>query len=383
MEGYVLTAQDMKELISSGAIFSKERINIMDRVKPSSFEPTLGDTAYEVTAAFLPEPGKKVMDQVKDRLVKKIDLKSGGRLEVGNAYIIPLKEGFDLTGEKGLQAKCNPRSRMGRIDFFLRLMLDGVSSYDKVPMNYQGGAYVLAIPHSFPIIAYEGIPIVQLRFTYGNPILSDIETKACINKSGGIELFSTVGNKMYSPDVCIDGGLINTVNLTPSKLIGFKAKKFEGPKEEWPAIDLKKDKKTGGHDVLTFFEPITKTSRGDTLILEPDTFYLLQTFQRIRVPDNFCTDIVAIDAALGEYRSHYAGFVDAGFDGTLTLEIRVFSKTELRHNQPVCRVICERLDKLTEVKYGAVIQSAHYLQAWPNPGAYFNLDSIKNLINGN
>ncbi|MBS3112077.1 2'-deoxycytidine 5'-triphosphate deaminase [Candidatus Woesearchaeota archaeon] len=378
MEGYVLSSQDIVSLIDHGSIFSENPIDLKNRIKPASFEPTFGSEAFEITAAFLPEIGKNIEEQIERRLVKKINLRNSYRLEVGKAYVIPLQEGFDLSGEKEIHAKCNPRSRCGRIDFFLRLLVDGVDSYDKIPLNYVGKAYVLAIPHSFPIIAYTGFPGVQLRFMIGNPELSDSEIKKSINGKDSLELFRQNGSKIFSPDVGIKKGLINTVNLTPGSLLGFKAKKFEGTNESWPAIDLKK---IGWHDVNLFFIPLTESING-SLILEPDTFYLFQTLQVIKVPDNFATDIVPIDATLGEYRSHYAGFVDPGFNGTLTLEVRVFSRTELRHNQAVCRIVCEKLNKFTNIKYSE-INSAHFNQNWPNPGAFFNMNTIKELINQN
>ena len=375
MSGSVLSSQEINaKLLEQGVIFTKGDLD-KSRIKPASMDICFGDEAFELEATFLPEAGRAVFDQIKDRTKRRFSLNNGARLEVGNTYAIPLQLGIDLRGDReGIQAKFNPRSRMGRIDFFLRALLDGVRFYDKVPANYKGDVFVLAQPCSFPIIAYPGVPAVQARFYTGDPFLTDTQIRRSMNNTREIELYEGE-RRLFSSDIEIRDGVTNTVDLK-GQILGFKSKKFPGRREEWPAIDLKKE---GAHDVLDYFEVIVDKKDG-ILVLDPETFYLFQTVQGFKMAPNLCADIAATDAAIGEFRSHYAGFVDPGFTGTITLEMRVFSRTELRHGQPVCRTIYEAMEHPAEVEYGDSIGSAHYKQSHPNPGAYFDMKQLKSLI---
>ena len=49
------------------------------------------------------------------------------------------------------------------------------------------------------------------------------------------------------------------------------------------------------------------------LIVEPEEFYVFASKERIRVPHHLAAEMVAYDVGIGELRTNYAGFFDAGF----------------------------------------------------------------------
>lgn len=385
MQGYVLSAQEMKAvLLATGAVFRKGGRITDEAVKPSSLECELGDEAFEIDATFLPEQGKSIREQVKERTKSEFSLSEGGLLEVGKVYAIPLRTSFDLTRTPdSIHGKFNPRSRIGRLDLFLRVCLDGVPFFDKIPPSFRGDAFVFAEPCSFPVIAYPGVSVVQARFMVGDPVLSDEEIMRRLNVDQDLALYDLEERRLYSSDVDIKNGMANTLDLT-GKLIGFKAKTGEvNPINLKHTVEKKdgKDVVGTGHKVLDYFDIIRAEDLIDRrLVTEQRGFYILQSLQILKIPPNLCADIAHSDASIGEFRSHYAGFFDAGFEGTMTLELRSDNRAILRHGQPICRTVYERMKEKTEVQYGAAIGSAHFGQRHPNPGAYFNQTELIDIL---
>ncbi len=385
MQGYVLSAQETKALLlENGAVFRKGGRISDEAVKPASLECELGEEAFEIDAAFLPDQGKSIYAQVQGRTKRRFSLSDGGLLKVGKAYAIPLSTSFDLTRtQDSIHGKFNPRSRIGRLDLFLRVGLDGIPFFDKIPASFRGDAFVFAEPCSFPVIAYPGVPVVQARFMVGDPVLSDEEIMRRMNVDQDLVLYDLEGRRLYSPDVDIRGGMTNTLDLT-GKLIGFRAKASEMNPINLRSTVAKKDGKDvvgTGHKVLDYFDIIKAEDLTDgRLITEARRFYILHSSQVLKISNNLCADIAHSDASIGEFRSHYAGFFDAGFEGTMTLELRSDSKAILRHGQPICRTIYERMKENTDVHYGNAIGSAHFGQKHPNPGAYFNQADLVDLL---
>jgi dCTP deaminase len=65
-----------------------------------------------------------------------------------------------------------------------------------------------------------------------------------------------------------------------------------------------------------FWEPIYAT-KDAKVILEPEAFYIFASKERIRVPSNLACEMMAYDTGSGELRTHYAGFFDSGFGGSV------------------------------------------------------------------
>ena len=98
------------------------------------------------------------------------------------------------------------------------------------------------------------------------------------------------------------GGLTLTVNLDQST-VGYKCRQSSGVILDFGSKD---------HDPEDFFERIQRPKNGH-LLLRRDEFYILSTRECIRVPPTFACEMVAYDPSKGEFRSHYAGFIDPGF----------------------------------------------------------------------
>ena len=98
-------------------------------------------------------------------------------------------------------------------------------------------------------------------------------------------------------------------------------------------------------------------------MLEPEQFYVFATRERLVVPPDLCAELVAFDATKGELRTHYAGFIDAGFGWSptggagakLVLEIRTHDVPFLlEHGQPLFRVEFMRNEALPDRIYGDI-----------------------------
>ena len=50
-----------------------------------------------------------------------------------------------------------------------------------------------------------------------------------------------------------------------------------------------------------------------SLILDPDEFYILASKEAVQVPPDYAAEMVPFDPLVGEFRVHYAGFFDPGF----------------------------------------------------------------------
>ena len=123
------------------------------------------------------------------------------------------------------------------------------------------------------------------------------------------------------------------------------------------------------HDPLDFFEPIYK-AKNEAVVLQRNHFYILSTKEFVRVPKEYAMEMIAYDTSKGEYRSHYAGFIDPGWGygskgeikGT-PLVLEVFTSDNnfvLRDGQPICKVVYESLVENPELVYGVGSLGSHY-----------------------
>jgi dCTP deaminase len=134
-------------------------------------------------------------------------------------------------------------------------------------------------------------------------------------------------------------------------------------------IDLSK---IGYYAAADFWEPLYR-HRQDSLLLEPEEFYILASKERIRVPPDYAAEMVAYEAACGELRTHYAGFFDPGFgygaDGEIkgtqvVLEVRPHDVPFLIHDgQTFFKVLYDRMLDVPDRLYGVGLGSSYQQQA--------------------
>jgi len=99
---------------------------------------------------------------------------------------------------------------------------------------------------------------------------------------------------------------------------------------------------------------IKKVKKSESFILHPNNFILASTKEYIKVPDDMVLKVEGKStlARMG-ILVHTAGFVDPGFEGTLTLEISNQSNlpVALYPDMHICQIAVEFLSSPAEVPY--------------------------------
>ena len=94
--------------------------------------------------------------------------------------------------------------------------------------------------------------------------------------------------------------------------------------------------------------------RTDEIVIPPHSFLLAVTRERIKLPDNI-TAFVEGRSSIGRLGLFIqnAGWVDPGFDGTLTLELFNANRLpiRLRSGRRICQIVFAQLDRSTERPY--------------------------------
>lgn len=347
----ILPAQAIRALAETGEITPAQAFGAR-QVQPASLDLRLGDSAFRVRASFLPGPGITVAERLKHLSLHEIDLREGAVLETGCVYVVPLLEALALP--KGLSAAANPKSSTGRLDVFTRVIADGVASFDTIPEGYRGALYAEICPQTFPIVVRRGSTLSQIRFRRGQPTLSDAELKA-LHASDTLVSGGAVAD--------IQGGIALSVDLVGNQngLVGYRGKRHTG------LVDVDAP---GSCALLDYWEPI-HVRDGNRLILDPDQFYILASKEAVHVPPTFAAEMVPFNPLVGEFRVHYAGFMDPGFGhaaagGTgarVVLEVRSHKVPFiLEDGQIIGRLIYERMAELPDKLYGLDLGSNYQAQ---------------------
>ena len=293
----ILAYQDIKGLIAHGYITASAPIN-EQQLQPASLDLRLGGRAYKVDASFL--PGRS---RVTTKLAScaPIDLSGGAILRTRDVYVIPVMEQFKTPLPTQVRAKANPKSTVGRLDVFTRLITDYGDQFDYVPNRYRGELYLEVSPRSFDVLVHEGTPLSQLRFFRGNAVIPDKRLEA-IHEEYPLACMAD-GTRA---EIRTSEGLWVSVDLRGSgsmDIVGYKAAQVD------QVIDLDQ---IGRYDPREFWQIIERPTKPEVR-LEPNAFYILASKERLRVPSNLAAEMVSFDPSMGEFRVHYAGFFDPGF----------------------------------------------------------------------
>jgi len=325
----VLSVQRLKVLHDAGVIIAPEEYPIENnQFQPNSIDLRLGEKAYRVRSSFLPE--NETVEQKLQKLEQySLSIKEGAILEQNCVYIIPLLESLHLPkthhsiqqglfngqdkdrirlfSEENLSAKANPKSSTGRLDVFTRVITDYSHRFEEIAPGYQGKLYLEVVPKSYSIKVRTGQRLNQLRIRHGFVPLSDQDLLR-VHSSDPL-LFKENGEPVSMEAIKVNKGLFMSVNLLGKKgeIVGYKAKKHSDQ------IDLEN---INHYDASEFWEPIYAQS-SDHMILEPEAFYIFASKERIRVPPHLACEMIAYDTGSGELRTHYAGFFDSGFGGSI------------------------------------------------------------------
>ncbi len=365
----ILPYQQITDMITRGAI--RADIPIEQRqIQPASLDLRLGRKAYRLISSFLPELSAissrlNVLDFYQSDLVMyEMDLTHGAILEKGHVYLVPLLEHLHLPAM--IRARANPKSTTGRLDVFTRIVTDLTSGFDEIRAGYRGPLFLEVVPRSFAIKVQTGYCLNQIRFVQGEAAVPDATLQRLHGKTPLLYHNTAVPRPLSQKEFRTDRGLFLRINLSGNDredgVIGYRAKKNSH------VIDLSK---IGYYAAQDFWEPL-KRHRHDSLLLEPEEFYILASKERIRVPPGYAAEMVAYEAACGELRTHYAGFFDPGFgygEGALrgtqvVLEVRPHDVPFLIHDgQTFFKVVYDRMLEIPTQVYGATLGSSYQRQA--------------------
>jgi len=367
----ILPYQDIKRLIAGRSIGAS--LPIEDRqIQPASLDLRLGPKAYRLISSFLPELSAisarlNVLDFYQSDLVMyEMDLTAGAILEKGHVYLVPLLEYLKLP--KAIRARANPKSTTGRLDVFTRVVTDLNAGFDEIRAGYQGPLFLEVVPRSFAIKVSTGQSLNQIRFVRGESTVTD-KTLYTLHRNTPLLYHNDPARKVVGRrEFRAERGLFLRIDLkgeerADSGIIGYRAKKNSH------VIDLGK---VGHYAAADFWEPLYR-HRHDSLLLEPEEFYILASKERIRVPSGYAAEMVAYEAACGELRTHYAGFFDPGFGygakvelrGTqVVLEVRPHDVPFLIHDwQTFFKVVYDGMLAVPDQLYGVGLGSSYQQQA--------------------
>ncbi len=121
---------------------------------------------------------------------------------------------------------------------------------------------------------------------------------------------------------------------------------------------------------------LVETNGDEPFILHPGEFVLGQTLERVTLPDDLVARLEGKSSLgrLGLLIHSTAGFVDAGFSGTLTLELSNVANLPitLYHGMPIGQVSFMRMDGPVEHPYGSSANDSKYQgQAEPTASRFY------------
>lgn len=378
----ILPVQKLKLLCEAGVIRAREGAPIQeDQFQPNSIDLRLGLVAHRVRCSFLPE-SEAVEEKIGKLHHYTFSIEDGAILEPNCVYIIPLLEeiylpethfppqqklfngeergeGFRLVSTDHLTAKTNPKSTTGRLDIFTRVITDYSHRFEEIERGYRGKLYLEVVPKSFPVKVRTGQRLNQLRVRHGQEVISDQDLLRIHNSEP--LLYDGAGNPLPMDQVKVNNGLFLSVNLPAGgdgEVVGYKARKHRD------MIDLDR---IDHYAVEDFWEPISCRKK-DQVILEPEAFYIFASKERCRIPFDLAAEMIAYDTGSGELRTHYAGFFDSGFGGSVkdggaraVLEVRSHDVPFLiEDGQTFCSMRFEPNTETPEVVYGTGATGSNY-----------------------
>ncbi len=297
----VLSGRGIARLFGAGVISSASPRN-PTQIQPASLDLRLGEKAYRVRASFLPGRNRRVETMLAALASDEISLTGEGAvLERGCVFVVPLIERLALPAD--LSGAANPKSSTGRLDIFTRLITDQGERFDLVEPGYRGPLYAEVCPRSFSVRVRAGSRLNQLRFRQ-HPLRDP--------QQSGFALSDAALDALHAKTALVDGplnlrdGVVVSVDLSEplnSGVVGYRAQKHTD------VIDVDR---IGAYRVDDFWDrlPVRPDRR---LILDPGDFYILASREHLSIPSNLAAEMAPMDAAIGEFRVHYAGFFDPGF----------------------------------------------------------------------
>lgn len=345
---WIRKAIDAKQ-IRSRFTLPDEAVN---QLQPASLDLRLGEKAFRLRCSFL--PGDDSVAEKLDRYAMgtELDIRDGAILERNVPYLIPLEE--DLALPDDVHAKANPKSSIGRLDVFTRVITDRGPRFDEVAPGYTGKLYLEVFSRTFTIKIQSGQTLNQLRLIEGHTTVTGDEIRQRLDDIvvGGGNAFVGKNGLFLSLDL---GG-------DTDGLVGYRARR------NTELLDLAQR----DLDPELFWEPVRREKGAARLVLEPEEFYLLISREAVAIPPDLAAEMTAYDPTSGELRTHYAGFFDPGFGyaedparrgARAVLEVRAHDVPfVVEDGQRICTLGFERMFEPPEILYGDQIGSNYQAQ---------------------
>lgn len=358
-----LPSQKLRELIEGQFIIGATEKNI----SPASLDLTVSNEIYTIKGLLLPRPGEAVRDMLTLMDAKPLSLESA--LRPDNIYLVKLNESLSLPAQ--VYGYCNPKSSSGRLDIHVRVLADGVPRYDSVtPKGFKGELWAAIHPKSFSVKVHKGTAITQLRLFTGDTRFSELDLEIAL-KTHKLLWHEEKEKVLEYTDLLThdqDGAVLLTA------MIGDGVCGYECIANPDQVVDLENIK---GYEPAEFFKPIY--AEDNTLYLKRDKFYILSGAERVRIPPTFASEMIPMDERSGDFRSHYAGFLDPGWgwgasgDGhgrPFTLEVRTFEDLVVRKGQPIAKIRFECMFEEPDIHYDTKV-SNYLTQEGPKLGKQF------------
>ncbi len=357
-----LPAQTLLELIEKEYLQHAQT----EHVSPASLDLTISEEIYKIRGLMLPRSGEKVRDLLPLMEAENSTLREP--IVSGELYLIRLNEVLHLPQQ--IYGYCNPKSSTGRLDMHVRVLADGVPRYDSVtPKGFSGELWVAVTAKSFSIQLHENVSLTQLRLFTGDSSFSELDLELAM-RSGLVWHPSEDRQLRYDELITSeqDGALVLTA-LVEEGMCGYQC--IAQPEQVLDIAHI------NTYPAADFFQPIC--IEDGALRLKRDKFYILSAAERVKIPPTLASEMVPMDERSGDFRSHYAGFLDPGWgwgvDGQgkgrpFTLEVRPFEDLVVRARQPIAKIKFEKM--VAEPTFHYDSKASHYLtQTGPKLGKQF------------
>jgi dCTP deaminase len=361
----ILPSQAIHALLKQKALRGTD---VAKHIQPNSIDLVLGKKAYRVRSVRTPRAGESVAAVIAEQSIATIDLTKPVIFEREAGYIVELE--LKLALPPSVAAHADSKSSTGRLDVQSRLLADGVSQYDTVPTGYTGKLYLYVCSNSFLIRVQNGLCLSQLQFTTGRYVLGDDELMEHLERN---DIILVDGERVSQERQRILNGAPLHLDIRGS-IAGYRARRTNA------VVDLTRN----DNPAREFWEPVN--AHGGRITLEKGEFYILSTREGIRTPPHVCAYLPPFLPEFGEFRSHYAGFIDSGFGygakgelrgATITLEVRSHDTSlTLIDGTPVARLILLRTTEPTNSLYGVHVTSSYQAQRGPRLSRYFTTEGL-------
>lgn len=299
-----------------------------EQIQPSSVDIRIGDEGWESEIYFKPTYEKL------EKYAKKLPGEPEYILSPGKAYYFKSFEKIKFPWY--WNAILENKSTNGRI--FLRVEAGEKTFAEIGHSSYPKSIELILMPLTFPILVRCcKTKIAQIRF---REFRSSYMSKNEIDKNYGKEVEVLLDKKLLPLDRAWDDG----IKLTFDTSFAYKAK--DSPELE--PLDLtKKDY----YDPEDYFEKVFSDENGE-ILTEKNSYYLFGSMEYIKL-GRIVGKVSREDPHVGATVSlHEAGYVDSGYEGYLTFEVRSYEKRAIEMGEFAGRLSLEGLSSPVERRYG-------------------------------